>query len=346
MTRKLKRSSMSGAEKRKGRASEPEVKLTWRHVAWRSLADLAIAPPVIPPRPVFVSSHAGSWSAAPAVSQLEPEQQAVLELLPADDLRQTTGQPRPPGPTVAAGPTGNVDVVVRVLGPLEVTGWAEPPTRGKVTELLVYLATHPGRPVPAERLRTSVWPYDPERADVALATVHQEISRLRRCLGPQRFPEARGGYQLAESVVCDWARFEALVEAARALPELPGTDVLAEALALVRGEPFQDVGAKSYSWAFEEVLVARIEAAVSDAAHLMAQRCLGAGRLIDANWAVRQGLLANPRDEMMHTDALALAAAGEGRAGLDRAWREVQRVMGPQDQRSALLATYQRLRSR
>jgi DNA-binding SARP family transcriptional activator len=237
-------------------------------------------------------------------------------------------------------------VVVRVLGPLEVTGWAEPPTRGKVTELLVYLATHPGRPVPAERLRTSVWPYDPERADVALATVHQEISRLRRCLGPQRFPEARGGYQLAESVVCDWARFEALVEAARALPELPGTDVLAEALALVRGEPFQDVGAKSYSWAFEEVLVARIEAAVSDAAHLMAQRCLGAGRLIDANWAVRQGLLANPRDEMMHTDALALAAAGEGRAGLDRAWREVQRVMGPQDQRSALLATYQRLRSR
>ena len=165
-------------------------------------------------------------------------------------------------------------MTVRVLGPLEVTGWAEPPTRGKTTELLVYLATHPGRPVPAERLRTSVWPYDPERADVALATVHQEISRLRRCLGTERFPEAKGGYQLAESVVCDWARFEALVEASRALPELPGTDVLAEALALVRGEPFQDVGAKSYSWAFEEVLVARIEAAVADAAHLMAQRCL------------------------------------------------------------------------
>ncbi len=239
----------------------------------------------------------------------------------------------------------NGGVVVRVLGPLEVTGWVEAPTRGKVTELLVYLATHPGRPIPAERLRTSVWPYDPERADVALATVHQEISRLRRCVGPQRFPEAKGGYQLAETVVCDWARFEALVEAARALPELPGTDVLAEALALVRGEPFQDVGAKSYSWAFEEVLVARIEVAVADAAHLMAQLCLGAGRIKDADWAVRQGLLANPRDEMLQTDVLALAAAGEGQAGLDRAWREVQRVMGPQDQRSALLATYQRLRS-
>jgi hypothetical protein len=84
---------------------------------------------------------------------------------------------------------------------------------------------------------------------------------------------------------------------------------------------------------------------VADTAHLMAQRCLDAGRLADANWAARQGLLANPRDEMLHTDVLTLAAAGEGRAGLDRAWRDLQRVMGPQDERSALSATYQRLRS-
>jgi DNA-binding SARP family transcriptional activator len=206
------------------------------------------------------------------------------------------------------------------------------------------LALHADRPVAAERLRTVMWTYDPSRGDVALATVHQEISRLRRCLGPEQFPDAKGGYQLAGTVSSDWGDFEALTEASRAVGQAESIDYLRRALSLVRGEPFAEVAPKAYGWAFDEVIVAQMEAEVSRAAHAMAERCLALGKGADAAWAVRQGLLAVPRDERLREDQLTVAA-GEGGQGLDRAWREVERVLGPQSDESPLGVTFRRLRS-
>jgi len=233
---------------------------------------------------------------------------------------------------------------VNVLGRIQVDGWVEQPTRAKTTELAVYLALHADHPVAAERLRTVMWPYDPARGDVALATVHQEISRLRRCLGPERFPESRGGYQFADTVSSDWGDFETLTEASRATGQAQSIDYLRRALMLVRGEPFAEVAPKAYGWAFDEVIVAQMEATISGAAHVMAERCLAMGNGGDAAWAVRQGLLAVPRDERLREDQLTVAA-GEGGPGLDRAWREVQRVLGHQPDESPLGVAFRRLRS-
>jgi len=149
-----------------------------------------------------------------------------------------------------------------VLGPLGVEGWAEPPARAKTTELAVYLALHSGRPVTAEHLRTVGWPYDRERGDVALATVHQEVSRVRRCLGAQHLPEAKGGYQVV-GVTSDWAEFQALVEVSRHVDAPESTAYLRRALFLIRGAPFAEVAAKSYGWAFEEIIVAEMEAGIA-----------------------------------------------------------------------------------
>ena len=234
-------------------------------------------------------------------------------------------------------------MLVRVLGPPQAEGWAEPPTRQKTTELLVYLALHRERPVSTEKLRAALWPYQPGKPDVSPGTVHQELSRLRRCLGAEHFPEAKGGYQLAESVETDWERFQAFCEAATALPEEKSTEVLKEALALVRGQPFEGAG-KGYGWAFDEVLVATIEMAVAKAAHLASARCLAFGRLDEAEWAVAQALRAGPGDEQVWEDKLAVAAARGGWAALDRAFKDAERACGPQPPGTVLFDAYQRLR--
>jgi hypothetical protein len=203
--------------------------------AWQSLARLALAPPLEPPRPVLLGPGAALPSApekAVSASEASLSWASVAEAPGAEwavegQMTPTNGphgQPAPP-----PQPEGR-KVLVRVLGPPEAEGWAEPPNRQKTTELLVYLALHGERPVSTDKLRTALWPYQPGKPDVSPGTVHQELSRLRRCLGAEHLPEAKGGYRLAESVGTDWGRFQALAEAATALPEDKGTEVLKEAL--------------------------------------------------------------------------------------------------------------------
>jgi hypothetical protein len=250
----------------------------------------------------------------------------------------------PAEPEVVPEPDTVLEPRALVLGPLGVEGWAEPPARAKTTELAVYLALHSGRPVTAEHLRTVGWPYDRERGDVALATVHQEVSRVRRCLGAQHLPEAKGGYQVV-GVTSDWAEFQALVEVSRHVDAPESTAYLRRALFLIRGAPFAEVAAKSYGWAFEEIIVAEMEAGIARAAHEMVERCLLAGEQGEAAWALRQGLLGCPKDVLLREDQLAVAAT-EGSAGVERAWRDVEKVLGPQAADSRLGEALKRARSR
>jgi hypothetical protein len=120
---------------------------------------------------------------------------------------------------------------------------------------------------------------------------------------------------------------------------------LRRALFLIRGAPFAEVAAKSYGWAFEEIIVAEIEAGIAPAAHEMVERCLLAGEQGEAAWALRQGLLGCPKDVLLREDQLAVAAT-EGSAGVERAWRDVEKVLGPQGADSRLGEALKRARSR
>ena len=102
--------------------------------------------------------------------------------------------------------------------------------------------------------------------------------------------------------------------------------------------------AKAYGWAWDELLVSHMEAAISEAAHNMAVRCLANGRPAEALWAARQGLLALPKDERLLGYLLEAAATGQGRAGLDRAWQAVHGALGAEAQGSPLFVAYLRLR--
>ncbi len=313
--------------------------------AWDNLARLAFTPPLTPPSPVLLGAPPGlSWG-----SQAGPAEAATnsTEEQDADDKPLVTGPAEPevvPAPEVVPEPGTVPEPRALVLGPLGVEGWAEPPARAKTTELAVYLALHSDRAVTAEHLRTVGWPYDPVRGDVALATVHQEVSRVRRCLGAQHLPEAKGGYQVV-GVTSDWAEFGALVEASRHVDAPESTAYLRRALFLIRGAPFAEVAAKSYGWAFEEIIVAEMEAGIARAAHEMVERCLLAGEQGEAASALRQGLLGCPKDVLLREDQLAVAAM-EGSAGVERAWRDVEKVLGPQGADSRLGEALKRARSR
>src|SRR3712207_518356 len=75
-------------------------------------------------------------------------------------------------------------IIVRLLGPFEVTIDGEPVTTfeyAKVRALLAYLAMESQRPVPRAELAALLWPDQPERA--ARASLSQALTTLRNALG-------------------------------------------------------------------------------------------------------------------------------------------------------------------
>jgi DNA-binding SARP family transcriptional activator/nucleoid-associated protein YgaU len=206
----------------------------------------------------------------------------------------------PPG-AVAATPTQPPPVVlVRVLGTVEIDG-AIPFKRAKSRELAVYLALHPNG-VGESELDEALWPSDGGRV-VAPSTRDSTVSVARTALGgPSRLLPAQGHgrekrYQLSGAVGTDWALFCNLHRTGRANQD---TVVLCSALDLVRGRPFEGViAARTYGWVHTEGHARHIEAELADAADLAGTLLLRAGRAVEARWAARRGLLADPYVERL-----------------------------------------------
>lgn len=217
---------------------------------------------------------------------------------------------------------------VAVLGPVVVDGWVVEPDRRAVIELLCFMALHPGRAVPADEIRAALWPGDGLGGDASGKSLRNTASLLRRCIGVDCFPEAeRGaGYRLTDDVGTDWQRFEDLVQASSSGGPREA-ETMTGALALVRGAPFDGVPSGSYGWAWSELLVSRMEVAITDAAHRLVSLSTASGDLEQAEWAALQGLAALPYDRRLWEGLLDVAGAG-GRQKLARAWRDAQAVLG------------------
>jgi len=203
---------------------------------------------------------------------------------------------------------------VAVLGPVEITGWAQPPTRTAVVDIVTFLACHPDRPVSADRLRAAL--SAGADSDVNEQTLRSYLSHARRALGPGRIPDATGagGYRLLD-VNCDWIRFQQLMNAA-ASEATRAAELLADALELVRGHPFAD----GCAWADTEHLPATINTTIAAAATGLARLTLD-NEPDRALHATRVGLDAHPTDETLSILALR-AAAPVGR--LRVTWEYVQ----------------------
>lgn len=145
----------------------------------------------------------------------------------------------------------------RLLGPLEVLGEdGQPIALGgqKQRALLALLLLHAGRVVSTDTLLDQLWDGRPPRT--AATSLQNMISGLRKLLGREHVVTRPPGYLLdVDPLQTDVGRLDRLLaEAKRAGPERRA-EVVAQALALWRGEPLADF---AYD-AFAQPEIARLE---------------------------------------------------------------------------------------
>ena len=138
---------------------------------------------------------------------------------------------------------------------------------------------------------------------VAPSTRDSTVSVARTALGgPSRLLPAQGQsrekrYQVSDDVGTDWTLFCQLHRDGRAAND---AGVLSQALELIRGRPFEGVIAgRTYGWVHTEGHARHIEAEVADAADLAAGLLLESGQAVEARWAARRGLIADPYVERL-----------------------------------------------
>jgi hypothetical protein len=234
----------------------------------------------------------------------------------------------PPGATAPAEVTLLGPVCVRAPGDIEAS------MVPLATEIVVYLAAHPGGAYP-NVLARAIWPQGvaDEIRDGVLAAVARWLGAdgIGR---PHLAADASGRLRLGSGVKVDWHVFLTLVAQAGQAAGKSGSPQeeakLAQALSLVAGQFLAGIGPSGYAWIVTDGLEYEVSARVADAAHRLCELRLGGGDPRGAMDAARTGLRIAPDDELLWRDLLTAAhatgqenllyaAAGEvwTRAGLD-----------------------------
>ncbi|MEV1168991.1 BTAD domain-containing putative transcriptional regulator [Nonomuraea sp. NPDC049784] len=198
-------------------------------------------------------------------------------------------------------------VEVRILGPIEVTG-LRPLEEGRMalaTELLVYLATHPGGVHPSV-LGGVLWP-----RGVQPMVRDATIARVAEWLGPDHLlADEAGRLRLGPEVRTDWALFRELVRRSHGDPTARAV-LLEKALGLVRGPLLTGRQPGRYAWLAAEDLEYDVAAEVADTAHQLCELRLAHGQPDAAVAAVRAALLLAADDEGLWRDLLRATHATE-----------------------------------
>jgi len=298
-------------------SEEPYVNLPIRLPARRDEAVVLTEPVVvgIPARPAAPADPGVPVGSAPPVA---PDSAAEIATTtdPATDTATDAATSTVTDP--ATDPAADTDIVVAVLGPVQIRGAARPFTRAWAEELVVYLAMHPSG-ASNEAWATALWP---DRL-MAPSSLHSTASVARRSLGQaadgtDHLPRSHGRLALARTVGTDWDRFVALAGSDR-------TDRWRQALTLVRGRPFE--GLRSSDWPILEGIAPAIESAVVDLSGRLAGACLRQGNAQGAEWAARRGLVVSPYDERLYRMLMRAADAGGNPAGVDAVMAELLRLV-------------------
>jgi len=228
-----------------------------------------------------------------------------------------------------------VSVLVRVLGEVQALRLDHSgndtqattlvPTRQRALETIAYLALRESA-VDREDLEISLFPHGANAAK----TVYNTVSSARSLVGESLFPPSGSGrYELSPAVVTDYGVFCELVAIADEIEDAgTAADVLGDALALVRGEPFTGAG-RGYAWVGPHR--GMIVTQVVDAAEELAEVRLAMGDWRSAEWAARQGLRAFPSDERMYRLLMRTARAAGNLPGVQRVFRELCDVLADPD---------------
>ena len=220
----------------------------------------------------------------------------------------------PDSGSVALGQEIRSALEIGVLGPTEIRGGdGSLVGRPRLSELVVYLAMHPGG-VSTKTWSAALWP---ERR-VPPQTVANRLSEARGLLGfaADGRPRLRrtGERHFVSEVDTDWSRFVRLA-ASRSPADWRA------ALGLVRGRPFGDLA--EGSWTVLEGFVGEIEAAVVDCALRLGEHCLSNGDPDGASFAAQMAVRASPWDERLHRLLMRAADAAGNRSGVEEILRHL-----------------------
>jgi hypothetical protein len=248
-------------------------------------------------------------------AQLLPAAQyaAVVSLFRDGDGDAPLTPPAPgEGPAALLRPGTAAAVEVGLLGPAVVgaPGAIEPDRAALATELVMYLAAHPGGVHP-NVLAGALWPRGVPN-EVRDAT----LARVRQWLGTDHRGEANlvtdpdGRLRLGPGVRVDWQAFRALIaQAGAAADPASSATWLQQALSLVRGQLLDGRDPSRYAWLPASDFCYEVTALVADTAQSLSALRLAQGDATGAMEAARAGLRLAFDDEMLWRALLRGAAA-------------------------------------
>ena len=201
------------------------------------------------------------------------------------------------------------DVLVRVIGEVEVEGVSEHLTDAEV-ELLALLATvRPDGPINLDRLATLL-AHDEWRTPKP-RSIQARISHLRRKLGngtdgKPLIPDSRastGGqtrYLISPRVVTDIDLLDHAYRLADDLPSGEAIEMLRSALERVRGKPY--TAQSGYTWAYDEHAAARADQVIGDVAAQLIDLLGETGDVAGIQWVTQRARrgLDGPVAELPH----------------------------------------------
>ena len=208
-----------------------------------------------------------------------------------------------------------VDVLVRVLGEIEVCGTAQSLTPMQ-TSVLVYLTLH--SPVASETIQDAIWTMPTENRKKRLANT---ISEIRPALGPDQLPPASDGkYRLGDRVKTDLELFDARLARAATEDREVAVETLRGALELVTGPVFtyRNSERTSYVWIDHENWISATELKVTCTAERLAGLYLDGGDHEEAVWAASVGLRAAPTHSRLTELLMRAHHAGGDRRAIDQ----------------------------
>jgi hypothetical protein len=280
-------------------------------------------------------------TAAPTASNVVPATDIATHVVP-DTAPATSagtrdievGRPVTAPPSASSPPTAatSSDLTVNFLGPNEVIGWRQVPDRRIIEELLDFLVLHDARPMSAEQIRLALWPTGGSHDEVSRKTFLTYLSTLRKCIGAEHLPDAigAGGYRIT-GVASDWGTFQRLAKEADAASEGEAIAFRTEALALVRGRPFEGVGSDQYEWVANEHFDTTITIAVAELALTLATDLLATGDSRASEAAARAGIKgAQDDNDLWRIGAHAIFARGDSTA-MRRWLADAARHLSPAD---------------
>ncbi|MGD8216044.1 LysM peptidoglycan-binding domain-containing protein [Aestuariimicrobium sp. Y1814] len=180
-----------------------------------------------------------------------------------------------------------------LLGPIQLVGAQGPqPARAskQLIEYCAWILENPGRR--STQMSTELM--------VAESTRRSNMSRLRRWLGASAdgeafLPEAyTGRITLHPEVSSDWEALQ--LKLAGGVNRAP-SQVLVDALTMVRGAPLADAAPGQWHWA--EEMRSDMISTIRDMAVVLGHRALQVGDLDTARWAAHRALQAAPEDELL-----------------------------------------------